>query len=169
MARRTLRFVRPQKNTKVWIGFNIAATTIVASTASLHSQLNAAALALRPFTVLRTRALITYESDQFAAIERPEGILGKIVVTEQAVAAGIASIPDPLTEPNASWFVYEGVSDTLAFATSVGFQQVGTRYQLDSKAMRKVGINEQLVSVFVQGSAVGAILTIEGRTLVQLH
>ena len=69
--------------------------------------LNAAALALRPFTVVRTRANLIIRSDQQAASELFEVAYGETVVSEQASAAGVVSVPTPVTEDASDWHVYD--------------------------------------------------------------
>jgi len=54
----------------VWISFMPTQTVITpASTAVLIATMSASALALRPFTIVRTRGLLNYRSDQAAATE----------------------------------------------------------------------------------------------------
>ena len=53
----------------VWLGAGILSATVSGSVATLLSMFNAAALALRPFTIVRTRLMIQIESDQSAASE----------------------------------------------------------------------------------------------------
>ena len=93
-------FVRPPKRTVMWIGKipGNAPLAVGANTGVLVSTLNAAALALRPFTVMRTRGIVHWETDQLAASETPFGVVASIVVTESAAAAGAGSIPTPTTE-----------------------------------------------------------------------
>ena len=75
MARRVsrARFIRPAPRTKMWIGDNVGTTVLTAATNTLVAGLNAAALLLRPFTILRTRIVIQYRSDQQAVTELPFG------------------------------------------------------------------------------------------------
>jgi len=40
---------------------------------------------------------------------------------------------------------------------------------IDSKAMRKVGPNQDIAGMFSSESNAGALLTIQGRLLIQLH
>ena len=173
MARRTRgRFVRPSPKTKIWIGAGVGQTTIAGSTVVLVSTLSAGALLLRPFTVLRTRMNIGYFSDQNAATETPFGDFGIMVVTENAVAIGITAIPSPGStggDPDADWYVHQAVMSRLQFGSSVGFVEAAEQYEVDSKAMRKVGPNEDLALVFTQESTVGAVIVTHGRMLVQLH
>ena len=170
MARRS-RFVRPPARSSVWIGLSLAETSVAAGPNNqLLATLNAAALALRPFTIVRTRFQVNYESDQAAVSEFPTGALGFIVANDQAVAAGGGSIPGPVTNSDAPFFVWEGLHGPFTFLDSTGFQQGGTdQRSVDSKAMRKVGNNEDMVIMMGQLSAVGALIAIQGRMLVKLH
>ncbi len=174
MARRRspARFVRPAPRTKIWIGAGVGDVTIVASAVSIVSSLSAGALLLRPFTVLRTRQLIAYESDQIALSERTFGSYGSTIVSDQALAAGAASIPDPGTiagDPEADWFVHQAVWNSVARSASGMDASAGNVFVVDSKAMRKVGSNDDLVSMFSEESGRGGILTTQGRRLIQLH
>jgi len=175
MARRRGRtaFVRPPKKTMIWIGSGVGITTIVALSLTLVSSLSAGALLLRPFTILRTRMEILFRSDQEAVDEDPFGDYGKIVVTDAAAAIGSTAIPDPSSsdgDPDADWFVHQPVIDAFTFVSSAGFAEpVGTRYTIDSKAMRKVGINDNVVSMFSEVGNHGAFFYTLGRMLIQLH
>ena len=169
MARRNQRFVRPAPRTMIWIGAGLTRTAVAASSAVLLGVLNAAALALAPFTIMRSRLTLHYETDQTAATERPQGAFGIVVVKEQATTAGIASLPTPVTEPNAEWFVYQGMIAPFIFGDATGFSPVGTQYEIDSKAARKVGVNEQIAVIAENRVAVGSDVTMEGRFLLKLH
>jgi hypothetical protein len=143
--------------------------TLVSGAEKLVTVLNAAALLLRPFTILRSRLEIQFHSDQLAATEHPQGVLSYIVVTDQASGVGITALPAPMAEPDADWFIYQGVIASLDFADSTGFSQAGNLFTIDSKAMRKVGPNQDVASICELRSQGGAIISGEGRMLVQLH
>ena len=169
MARRS-RFVRPPKSTKTWLQVDLAPQAVAGSATVLLSSLNAAALAFRPFTILRTRALLRVESDQLSASEASRGAMGMIVVSDQAVAAGTASIPKPTTQADAKFFVWEPWINSFLLASAVGFtENGGERIVVDSKAMRKVAINEDVAIQCSNSSANGVLATLEGRILIQLH
>ncbi len=154
----------------MWVGNNISTTNLPAVSNVLVALFSALALGLRPFTILRTRVLIQYRSDQQVATELAFGQYGEIIVQDEAVAAGVASIPDPSSQPDASWYVHQSCFADFVFADATGFDaNGGAQYVIDSKAMRKVGINEDSATVFAQVSGVGAQLTVQGRILIQLH
>ncbi len=80
---------------------------VAAGTVDLQSSLNPAALALRPFTIIRTVGMFSMVSDQVAAQEDPFGAYGLAVVSDQARVAGVASVPSPITDQNSDlWFMY---------------------------------------------------------------
>ena len=162
---------RPAPRSNVWFGMRLAATTI-SSGATLLQVLNAAALALRPFTIIRTRLAISYTSDQAAVSESQQGVFSMQVVTSSASAAGVGSIPTPLTDTDADFFVYQPIFQDFVFLSSVGILEnvgQGSFTVVDSKAMRKVGVDDDVVQVLEQQSALGTVVAIEGRMLVKLH
>jgi len=175
MARRRMPvrgFVRPAPRSNVWVGAGLAISTISSGT-TLLATLNAAALALRPFTIVRTHLAIHYTSDQEAVSEFSQAVLSTQVVTETAAASGVAAIPTPIAETDADFLVYKPLfSDYQAIVTIGGFQdKIGDAQwsQVDSKAMRKVGTDDQVVFVLQQRAAIGALIALEGRMLIKLH
>ena len=159
----------------IWFG-GTAFTQAIATTTSvaLVQSLNAAALALRPFTIIRTRGVIRVRSDQNGANEDYGASFGKAVVSDQASAVGVTAVPTPTTESASDlWFVYEFVMGQLQVPTAVGAYEAGVERIIDSKAMRKVEDGQDLVSV-IEGpgagfSSVGASISGFTRTLVKLH
>ncbi len=113
---------------------------------------------------------ILFESDQNVASELPFGQYGRMIVTDAAAAIGITAIPAPAGNPEADWFVHQAMVVRDRFASAVGFDgNFGHHYVIDSKAMRKVGPDSDEVSVFSMTAAVGANITTQGRSLIQLH
>ncbi len=172
MARRS-RFVRPAPRTKMWIGVGVGGSTIAASTTLLKSTLSAGALLLRPFTVIRTHIDILVASDQLAVNERVILSYGRLVVTDTAAALGITALPNPSGisgDPEADWHVWQSLIVQVDFLSSVGIQSdAGHHYTVDSKAMRKVGPDDNIVTLVGTDVAVGAEVTDNGRMLIQLH
>ena len=172
MARRFAsrpRFSR-KPGSKVWIGFALGTTVLAASTSTLLGSLNAVALAFRPFTILRTHLELLYTSDQTGTSESPHGVLGLGVFNDTAAALGVTGLPAPSAQANAAWFAYQAVSHEFTFVSGVGFDgSSGTHYQVDSKSMRKVGQDQDIVVIGDQVNAVGSALTIQGRMLLQVH
>ena len=78
-----------------------------------------------------------------------------ILVTDLAVAAGIASIPDPITDgADDGWFVYVPIAQSTAFQSSVGVDyNFATQYHFDSRAKRKQQQGQKVAIVASNASA----------------
>ena len=156
----------------LWLeGTEATATGTAPQFATLLNSLNAQALALRPFTVVRTRGLLVARSDQEAASEYFSIAYGMIVVSDQAVTAGIASVPSPDLESSSDWHVYDRLGADFLLGDATGFGLISVSREIDSKAMRKVDIGEDLIAVQEVSSASdgGVILSSFVRVLVKLH
>jgi len=174
MARRFTRgrFTRPAPKTKMWIGAGVGRTTIIASAKAVVGTLNAAALLLRPFTILRTRMVIGFTTDQEAADEGPFGAYAHLIVTDTAAALGVTAIPDPSDQvnPEADWHVYQPVMTQFVTTAGGGISLTApNNWTVDSKAMRKVGPDDDIAIMFSEDGGVGAFLWTYGRILIQLH
>jgi len=156
----------------LWLANLESVTTLAATGAqALVNSLSAAALALRPFTVVRTRGFLISESDQSATSEYFSVAYGDIVVTDQAVSVGISAVPTPALESASDWHVYVRTAGLFDFATGIGFETSGGKFQeFDSKAMRKVDLGEDLIGVLENaGAGLGSITRLFVRTLIKLH
>ena len=175
MARRFRNFrsnmVKSGRTTFWFQATAVQATITAASTATLITSLNAAALALRPFTVIRSRGYMQMTSDQSAASEVQEAAFGKIIVSDQAVAIGVTAVPTPSTDSQSSWLLYERMADQLTLLSAVGFTHPTGRFmQIDSKAMRKVEEGQDLIGVLETGpNSSGVTVSTFIRTLIKLH
>ena len=178
MARRSRgRFARPAARTKMWIGTGVGAENIGGSSKVLSATLSSGALLLRPFTIIRTHLEVDIRSDQVAATETVVGAIGQMVVTDTAAALGVTAVPDPSGisgDPEADWFLWSALE--VAFFIDInGTDGIGVdgdisrRYSLDSKAMRKVGPDDDVVTVVVSELATGFSMVTQGRRLIQLH
>ncbi len=129
-----------------WFQFQPAQTTLTTTGGTLVFTLNAAALALRPFTIVRTHFELAMISDQAAAIERQVAGMGIAVISDQASAAGVASVPTPITDMASNlWFVYK-----LLYADESSLTdrtRNGQYASIDSKAMRKVEVGQDVAVV----------------------
>ena len=155
----------------LWLGGSFVRSTLVGAASALVTSLNAAALAQRPFTIVRTRGFLHYRSDQEVASENYSGSYGAAVVSDQAVAIGVTAIPTPVTDSESDlWHLYEAFGKRFALGSGVAFTDVGDRIEIDSKAMRKVEEGQDIVDV-VEGSGLstGIIVLSFNRTLIKLH
>ena len=176
MARNRARFTRPQPRTKMWIGAGTGSTSVVGSSIQLIGTLSAGALLLRPFTILRTRMQLDVRSDQETAIEHVIASYGRIVVTDTAAAIGATAVPDPSGisgDPEADWYVWQALANTFFIdingTDGIGVSTLANRTVIDSKAMRKVGPDDNVVSMVGNELSTGFQLTSNGRMLIQLH
>ena len=168
MPRRFSRVARvpssPRRLT-TWFEFQWFQQTLTAEGGSIFFSLNAAALGLVPFTIVRSHFMIHVQSDQAAAVEEFFGAVGIAVVSTEAVAVGVTAVPTPITEMgSALWFVhqmYGGAQRTAA-------DKSGVLISIDSKAMRKVEAGQDIVVVGeLDNQGAGHILGIGGRMLIK--
>ncbi len=175
-SRRSGFTLRGGKNVResLWFSWQESANNLPsANSAVLTNLLNAAALALTPFTVIRFRGNLHVASDQSAALETYSMALGMAVVSVQASAIGVTAIPTPAIDVGSDlWFVYERVTSKFDFVSGVGFHPAaGVIKEIDSRAMRKVQEGEDIVSVIENGAltAAGCDVRFSGRILIKLH
>jgi len=154
----------------VWIGWQTGTNKvgIGANTAILLSQLTASALALRPFTITRFRGVFIVSTDQIAADEEPQMVVSTGVFSDTAVALGITALPDAISNPDGDWFQYDDLP--YGFNKDTDGNVNWLRYAFDSKAQRKVGLDEDIAMIGANNSAVdGGQLIGLGRMLLKLH
>jgi len=90
-------------------------------------------------------------SDQVAAVENPFGALGVMVASAQAVAAGVASLPDPVTEITSDvWRIYQPLFVSQG-ATAVS--KPVHRFVIDTRVNYKLQAGTDASIVVANGSA----------------
>ncbi len=141
-------FIRGKRKS-LWLPQETLATNVSAAGGTIVSSLNAAALALRPFTIVRVHGWFFVASDQAAASESYCAEYGMAVVSDQAVAIGVTAVPTPVTDAGSSlFFVHGRRSGRVVFTTSGnGFRDHGSGHEWQSKAMRKVELGQDIVTV----------------------
>ncbi len=177
MARRFSRPVRVRSVRRItrWLASAdviSGATALAGGSAVLDQSLTAAEKLFRPFTIVRTRGTIWMSTDQVAAAENPFGALGFAVVSEAAATAGVGSIPTPISEEDSDlWYVHQFFALRILLGSGIGFATDGyARTEFDSKAMRKVNNDEDVVVVVENGSdSDGLIYLLKFRMLIKLH
>ena len=155
----------------LWFDWVFTSTALGAgSTAALTHSLSAGALALRPFTILRTRGYWHVRSDQISAAETWGATLGMAVVTEQAVAVGVTAVPTPATDMGSdSFFLHQMVLGFFAFTTGAAYIESGKGMEFDSKAMRRVEDGSDIITVIETPSTVGSgIVQFGARMLIKV-
>jgi len=126
-------------------------------------------------TIVRTRghlsALLTAVA---AANEGFHCAIGICVVTVDAFTVGVTAVPNPIADMSWDGWLYHrffdvhSISGTIADGVNAG--TVGINFEVDSKAMRKIGINEVVVAtleVIENGTAVMEVY-FDTRILVKL-
>jgi len=154
-----------------WFNVLLASNTLAAATPVLLSTLSTTGLALRPFTVIRSRGLFLVRSDQVSADEIQIAAYGGAVVSDVASTVGVAAVPTPITDSVSDlWFFYQLGFSSFDFVTGAGFGDFSKNFEIDSRAMRKVEEGQDLITV-VENSAVGSgVNVITGvRFLIKLH
>ena len=170
VSARRAPFVRGVRRKTSWLGAaaDTATTQLNANTLIIDQSLSAGELARRPFTIVRTRGYIYIQSNQLAAREEVHGALAFAVVSDQAVAAGGAAVPDPITNIDSDMFF---VWQAFAFGQmpSSG-TPAGVMIPFDSKAMRKVSDGEDVAVIVVnESSAFDLEFLLKFRQLIKLH
>jgi len=145
-----------------WVASSIenSFTVLAAATAILDQLLIPAAVTSigGQATVVRTRGLLIIESDSITATENPFGALGMAIVTEQAAAAGIASVPKPYADADQDqWFVWVPFGVAQGVIGGASLDGHTAQYVIDSKAMRKVEEGDAVVVVIENADAVGGL------------
>jgi len=175
MARRR-DFVRgasaiSHKRLSTWAALQPINGTMTAAGGTIFFTLSATGLALRPFTIVRTRLKYMVVSDQAAAIETQVGAIGAAVVSTQASAIGVTAVPTPITDMESDlWFVHEIFMAQESNLTDRS--KVGISGEIDSKAMRKVEDGEDVIIVAEFSAAAstgGLVLTLGGRMLLKVN
>ncbi len=148
---------------------------MAAAGGTIYFSLNAAALALRPFTIVRTYFSFLLRSDQVIASEDFGAGFGLAVVSDEATAVGVTAVPTPISQSGSDlWFAHKHLlgsifkdSDNTQVASRSGYVS-----EMDSKAMRKVDVGQDIVVVGESMTATlggGCILGVAGRMLVKVN
>ncbi len=175
VARRSGRFIRGVSGTRreslwLFVGPTTTITISAGGVAVIGFALNAAALALRPFTVVRQRYFWYVRSDVVTGGEVYGGAVGSCVVSDQAVAIGVTAVPTPITDQGSDlWSMLEQQFGRFG-GTAV--EDVGKSMNIDSRAMRKVEDGEDFVVTFETGASTESLSMISvfgGRALIKLH
>jgi len=102
-------------------------------------------------TVRRSIGWVLAHSDQEAANEAYAGAFGMIRVSDLAIAAGVASIPGPVTDAqDDGWFVWQAYGGA-SMATSSA--ERGRLFNFDSRAMRRIEEGFGIALVYENASA----------------
>ncbi len=158
----------PRRKT-VWIGTADQNDVAVGNGLSvIISSFAPDALAILKATVVRVRGRFTARPAAFTVTHDYSGAFGLGVVSDEALAAGAASIPRPFDDDDwAGWMVHGYYSGHFEFDDATGLLIMDREIVIDSKAMRKVGPNETLVWM-AESAESAAQVNIQARVLMML-
>ncbi len=165
-------FVRGKSRETVWVGLSPTTVVMTGLGGTIVFSLAAPGLALRPFTVVRSKISVYVRSDQEAAAELQMGAVAIAIVTDQASAIGVTAVPTPITDIDSdSFLLYGSFLNAQGTNTGAGSQvPSGHQIDFDSKAMRKVTESDDLIVVTeIDSTSAGVSLLITGRLLFKLH
>ncbi len=97
-------------------------------------------------TLVRTRGEFSFVVVGLGAAGLTSGVFGMIIVSADAFAAGVVSMPGPITDSQNDWFVYEPFTlhtTTAGFTSNPGF----VRQRFDSRGMRKLKLGDTIAPV----------------------
>ncbi len=122
--------------------------SVASNTKVLIATFDPAAASLIKPTLIRTRGAVSVIAESTAVDVEITGAYGLAIVSDQAVAAGIASIPGPFDDAEwDGWFVWRSFAMKIDSVTQTGVFRSSWTQEVDSKAMRKVTDNETCVVV----------------------
>ena len=169
-GKRFVRGARSAKRLTSWLELRPVQVVMTATGGTIMFALTAAELALRPFTIVRTHLELALRSDQNSVAEVQAVALGAAVVSDQAVAVGVTAVPTPDTDMGSDlWFLHQILfGDEVSLSNLTKPQSTAS---LDSKAMRKVDIGQDVVVVAEMIAAVssGVTFTVGGRMLIKVN
>ncbi len=129
-----------------WFAIGTKASAIDLATGT--KSLGGSALAITgPGTLVRTRGQVMLQLDAGGIDERVLVCFGTILVTNEAFAAGAASVPGPFTDGDADWMWHGYLSVSSGAEGAVIDSFLVDRITLDSKAMRKSKSSQTLCFV----------------------
>ncbi len=171
MTPRGRHFVtRGSKRQTTWVGPADQDYVLVASGAvAINQSFDPVAAGMNKPTITRVRGLVSITPASGAADVEINGAWGFAVVSDQAFAAGAASIPGPYDEAGwDGWFAWGAFSMKLDVTSDIGrLSPFGKSWEIDSRGQRKVSDNETIV-VMVESNLGAVEIAIVHRMLLKL-
>ena len=156
-----------------WAVLNPVVDVITGGGVNFVAFLSATGLLQRPFTIVRTHLYWQIQSDQSVATEDQDCAIGLAVVSSQSSAIGASALPTPITDQGSGkWFLWDYQHSSFLFKDATGTSSTFGMQQrrVDSKAMRKVGQDEDVVLVVeAPGFSDGLTIVSAFRMLIKLH
>ena len=156
---------RAQKRVTAWVGSADQGLVAVGGGAKVLVQSNAT---LIDTTIVRVRGTLGVRPNDSSADQNVVGAYGIGIVSDQAFAAGAASMPGPWSDKDwGGWLVWMAIGFRYEFISGTGALLGSVQQIIDSKAMRKVQQNETVVAV-AESQAVAFDIYDPWRMLVKL-
>ena len=120
-------------------------------------------------TIVRTRGLLSIMPSVFGIDLTVIGAMGFGIVSNQAFAAGAASIPGPWSNADwEGWFLHQYFAWKFEVTTDIGRLIGSVQIPFDSKAMRKMDGTSETLVVMVESQANAISASVNFRMLVKL-
>ena len=158
---------RPNRS---WGGLTLSGVTIAASTKVLAATFTLDNANIDE-TILRTRGSFMATPASSAIDQSVVAAWGMYLVTDLAAAAGVASIPGPVTDiSDDGWFVWEPILLQYEVVTAVGVDAMfGAVRPFDSKAKRILQEGRQVALVVENTAGAGFQFSLALRTLTMVR
>ncbi len=168
MAHPRGRVVVPAKRQATWSTVIIESRALGIGTAKTLGVTAIGAAAGIRSTVARFRGSAYCHLDAGAALDTMTVALGLIIVKDTAFAAGVASMPGPFSEPEASWIWHHifSMGPAVTATDDGGDISRNDRVVIDSKAMRKIQDSETIAFVW-EGQILAGSPTFDGYAAVR--
>jgi len=168
---RRASFRQSQKRQTIWAFLTPTLTVFTTAGGTILNSGTTGLLNLRPFTIVRSHVELYIGSDQTANTESQIGAFGMAIVSDQAVAIGVTAVPTPDTDAGSDlWFAHQYMHNRIAVSSAASVFQTGTKYTVDSRAMRKVEDGQDLIVVGeLSAAGQGFVLHSAGRFLVKTN
>ncbi len=170
MARRN-KIVRSNRVVnRGWSGFKSFDTTLAGNASALIATLVLDNPGIDE-THIRTVGLLTIRSDQVAADESQNGAIGMIVVSDTAAAAGVTSLPSPMSNIDSDgWLLHVPYLQHLNAGDDTGLvPNFSTQYHFDTKAKRIIQDGYAIAMIIQNDSATGIVFSLIMRTLTMVR
>ncbi len=139
-----------------WVNLNFDAAVLSAVSSTLFTT--SFVPLVSGLTLIRMRGELIVSSLMNAATDAMTIAVGCILVSDEAVAAGVASIPSPITDADDDWLYYQWCSVQSGVLGAPG-QGTEFRFNVDNKAMRRFPAGKTLVAVAEASSEGGTVVT----------
>jgi len=153
-------FVRTGKKIdfKQWDGI----PGLIAEVTGTSTTLAGALSFTTPATLLRFRGYVGAMFDEtMQAGDQMDLVFGLAIISTDAFNAGPGGVPDPASEPEFPWIWWKGMRlDAFSASAQNAYGSTNQRYEMDSKAMRKIKPGETVVMVTQVAGAIGAPVTL---------